>query len=216
MREQENPPREDRPDLRNPSPEASIAGQLTPAEKSIMRRLTEVLRFADFMALLMVAATAFSAYAAWRTAQVTSRVFALEDRPFVGVENVLFEQGDTPNPRAVVQYRNFGKIPASGSIIVVTALAGGKRVADGSGEMSSTSPGMLSPGVPHFFYTYFPVDTYKAVVAGKEALMLEVHAEYKGPGGNTFCYSERVVFDYRSVSFRPAGGTDSCRGSDIF
>ncbi|HEY2523927.1 MAG TPA: hypothetical protein VGI29_02635 [Candidatus Binataceae bacterium] len=194
----------------------STTGHLTAAEKSMMRRLTEVLRFADFMALLMVAATAFSAYAAWRTAQVTSHVFAVEERPFVGVQSVTFEQDDTPNPRAVVQYRNFGKIPASGSIITVTALVGGKRVADTPGEMSSTSPGMLSPGVPHFFYTYFPLDTYKSVVAGKETLMLDVHAEYKGVGRDTFCYNERVVFDYRSVSFRPAGGSDRCRNSDVF
>lgn len=75
---------------------------MTPAEKSLMRRLTEVLRFAGFMALLMVAATAFSAYAAWRTAQVTAHIFALEERPFIGIERLTFEQGDTPNPRAVV------------------------------------------------------------------------------------------------------------------
>ena len=216
MSEQQNQAGHRRPDQRDKPSESSTGQHLTPAENSIMRRLTEVLRFADFMALLMVAATVFSAYAAWRTAQVTSRVFALEERPFVGIENVTFEQGDTANPRAVIQYRNFGRIPAAGSIITVTALAGGKRVADGSGEMSSTSPGMLSPGVPHFFYNYLPVDTYKAVVAGKETLMIDVHAEYKGPSGSTFCYSERVIFDYRSASFRPAGGTDSCRGSDIF
>lgn len=181
-----------------------------------MRRLTEVLRFADFMALLMVAATAFSAYAAWRTAQVTSHIFALEERPFIGIERVTFEQGDTPNPRAVVEYRNFGKIPASGAIIAVVALADGKRVAEMSNEMSSISAGVLSPSVPHFFYRYFPVDTYKSIVSGKASLMLDVRAEYKGPGGEAFCYTERVVFDYRSAGFRPAGGTDRCDRSDIY
>ena len=190
--------------------------QLTPAEKSLMRRLTEVLRFADFMALLMVAATAFSAYAAWRTAQVTSHIFALEERPFVGVERVTFEQGDTANPRAVVEYRNFGKIPASGAIITVVALANGKRVADMPNEMSSASAGVLSPSVPHFFYTYFPPDIYKSIVTGKMSLMLQVHVEYKGPGAEPFCYSERMVFDYRAAGFRPAGGTDRCSGSDIY
>lgn len=44
------------------------------------------------------------------------------------------------------------------------ALADGKRVADSPNEMSSISAGMLSPSVPHFFYTYLPVDTYKSVV----------------------------------------------------
>ena len=213
---EQNPPRQTQPDSQGPEPGFSTAAQLTAAEKSMMRRLTEVLQFADFMALLMVAATAFSAYAAWRTAQVTSRIFALEERPFIGIESVTFEQGDTPNPRAVVQYRNFGKIPASGSIITVTALANGKRVADAPEAMSSVSAGMLSPGVPHFFYSYLPTATYKAVVAGKASLMLDVHAEYKGPSGSTFCYIERVIFDYRSASFRPAGGTDHCQGSDIF
>ena len=219
MDEQENPARQHRnPQSRPSEPPRTQSGsdQLTPAEKSLMRRLTEVLRFADFMAVLMVAATAFSAYAAWRTAQVTSHIFALEERPFVGVERVTFEQGDTANPRAVVEYRNFGKIPASGAIMTVVALANGKRVADMPNEMSSVSAGVLSPGVPHFFYTYFPPDTYKSVVTGKASLMLQVHVEYKGPGAEPFCYSERMVFDYRAAGFRPAGGTDRCSGSDIY
>jgi hypothetical protein len=38
--------------------------------------------------------------------------------------------------------------------------------------------------------------------------MLNVRAEYKGAGGEPFCYTERVVFDYRSAGFRPAGGSD--------
>jgi hypothetical protein len=216
MSEHENPARQHHTEPRGQTPEPLATEHLTPAEKSLMRRLTEVLRFADFMALLMVAATAFSAYAAWRTAQVTSHIFALEERPFIGIERVTFEQGDTPNPRAVVEYRNFGKIPASGAIIAVIALADGKRVAEMSNEMSSISAGMLSPSVPHFFYKYFPVDTYKSVVTGKVSLMIDVHAEYKGAGGEAFCYTERVVFDYRSAGFRPAGGTDRCRQSDIY
>jgi hypothetical protein len=216
MSEHKNPARQHHSEPRSETPEPPATEQLTPAEKSLMRRLTEVLRFADFMALLMVAATAFSAYAAWRTAQVTSHIFALEERPFIGIQGVTFEQGDTPNPRAVVEYRNFGKIPASGAIIAVVALADGKRVADSPNEMSSISAGVLSPGVPHFFYTYFPVDTYKSVVTGKVSLMLDVRAEYKGSGGEPFCYTERVVFDYRSAGFRPAGGTDRCQRSDIY
>ncbi len=48
------------------------SGGLTRGERSLIRRFSEALRFADFMALLMVAATAFSAFATWRTAQVTN------------------------------------------------------------------------------------------------------------------------------------------------
>ncbi|HVB78712.1 MAG TPA: hypothetical protein VNE82_02045 [Candidatus Binataceae bacterium] len=216
MSEHENPARQQHSEPQSHTPEPPEPEHLTTAEKSLMRRLTEVLRFADFMALLMVAATAFSAYATWRTAQVTSHIFAMEERPFIGVERVTFEQGDTPNPRAVVEYRNFGKIPASGAILTVIALADGKRVAELPNEMSSISAGVLSPSVPHFFYRYFPVETYKSIVSGKTSLMLHVRAEYRGPGGETFCYTERLVFDYRSAGFRPAGGTDRCRQSDIY
>ena len=163
--------------------------------------------------------TAFSAYAAWRSwrrCDPIGKSSRSEERPFVGLQGVTFEQGDTPNPRAVVEYRNFGKIPASGAIVTVVALADGKRIADMPNEMTSVSAGVLSPGVPHFFYTYFPVDTYKSVVTGKARLMLHVRAEYKGAGGDPFCYTERVSFDYRSAGFRPVGGTDRCRQSDIY
>lgn len=218
MSEQKNPARQHHSEPRSHTPpsEAGRQEQLTTAEKSLMRRLTDVLRFADFMALLMVAATSFSAYAAWRTAQVTSHIFALEERPFIGVQGVTVEQGDTPNPRAVVEYRNFGRIPASEAIIAVVALAAGKRIADMPNEMSSNSVGVLSPGVPHFFYTYLPVDTYKSIVAGKTHLMLNVRAEYRDASGDQFCYAERFVFDYRSAGFRPAGGTDRCNQSDVY
>ncbi len=189
---------------------------LTRSESSLVRRLTEVLRFADFMAVLMVLATAFSAFATWRTAQVTSHIFAIEERPFIGVERVTFEQGDTPNPRVVVDYRNFGRIPAVGAIITVAAFADGKRVADLPNEMSSISAGVLSPGVPHFFYRYLQPAVYKAVVDGKASLMLRIRAEYKGAAEQSFCYSERVVYDHRSAGFRPAGGTDRCNHTDVF
>ena len=116
------------------------------------------------MALLMVAATAFSAFATWRTAEVTNRMFAVEERPFVGVKRVFFERGRTSNPRAVVEYRNFGKIPAGGAIVTVTAMADGKRVTELPNAMSWLSVGMLSPNVPHFFYRYLPLGTYQAVV----------------------------------------------------
>ena len=67
MSEHQGPARQHHSESRSHAaapPEPPRQEQLTPAEKSLMRRLTEVLRFADFMALLMVAATAFSAYAA--------------------------------------------------------------------------------------------------------------------------------------------------------
>jgi hypothetical protein len=196
--------------------ESAANGDLTSGERSLIRRLTEILQFADFMAVLMVAATAFSAFATWRTAEVTSRVFAVEERPFLRVQRVVFEQGDTPSPRAVIEYRNFGRIPASSAVISVRALLNGKRAAEMPDEMPSIMAGMLSPGVPHYFYRYFPPDAYKTIVSGKSNLMLDVRAEYRGPAGAAFCYNERFAIDYRSTDFRPAGGTDRCSGTDIY
>jgi hypothetical protein len=197
-------------------PRHSVDGGLTSSERSLIRRLIEVLRLADLFALLMVAATAFSAFATWRTAQVTSQVFAVEERPFVGVERVTFERGDGEYPRAVVEYRNFGRIPASGAIVSVVTLVNGRRAAEVPNEMSSIMAGMLSPGVPHYFYRYLSPEIYQSVMSGKSTIMLDIQAEYSGPRGGPFCNSERMVFDYRSLSFRPAGGTNSCSRTDIY
>ncbi len=203
-------------DPHHPADHHAVRESLTTSERSLTGRLISVTRFADFMAILMVAATAFSAFATWRTAEVTSRVFAMEDRPFLGVQRITFEHSQSLGPRAVVEYQNFGKIPASGAIITVGLFVDGKRVPEIANEMSSIAAGILSPGVPHYFYRYLPQATFDAVAAGKTHLMVHVRAEYKGPTGTQFCYAERSVYDFRSESFRPAGGTDRCTDSDVF
>ncbi len=93
-----------------------------------LRGVTRVLRFADLMALLMVAATAFSGWAAWRTARVTALIFSTSERPFLGVERVSLESSDTGHPAIVVQFRNFGRVPAADAIVGVHALLDGKLV----------------------------------------------------------------------------------------
>ena len=50
-------------------------------ERLAFRRLSDVLRFTDFMTFMMVVATAFSAFATWRSARVTSLLFAVAERP---------------------------------------------------------------------------------------------------------------------------------------
>ncbi len=52
MSEHENPLRQHQSEPQRQTPEPPKTEGLSPAEKSLMRRLTEVLRFADFMALL--------------------------------------------------------------------------------------------------------------------------------------------------------------------
>jgi hypothetical protein len=186
-------------------------------ERSQLQRLRSALRLADFIALLMVAATAFAAYAAWRTAQVTALVFAISDRPFLGIQQVSFEAPGSPRPRVAVEYRNFGKIPAVDSLVSVHLLVDGKIVKQEDGELSSVETGIVSPTVPHFFYAFLPADTYHGVMSGKDTMQVHVRMIYKGPAReNQYCYSERIVYDFHSTAFRLGGGSDHCSQSEIF
>jgi hypothetical protein len=186
-------------------------------ERSQLQRLRHALGLADFIALLMVAATAFAAYAAWRTAQVTALVFAISDRPFLGIQQVSFEAVDTPLPRVVVEYRNFGRIPAVDSLVTVHLRIGGKLVKQQDGELSSVETGIVSPTVPHYFYSFLPADAYHDVIAGKNTMQVQVRMIYKGPARqNQYCYAERIVYDRHAASFRLGGGSDRCSQSEIF
>jgi hypothetical protein len=185
-------------------------------DESQIRRLSEVLRFADLMAVMMVLATVFSAYATWRTASVTSQVFAIADRPFLGVQQVHFEALDSPHPMIAVDLRNFGQLPALDAIANVHALVEGKVIKTPTGEMSSIDAGIVPPNVPYFVYAYLTPDLYQQVTSGKSNLQVHVTLMYKGPRQQAeYCYFERIIYDYRSASFRMAGGNDRC-GSDVF
>jgi hypothetical protein len=182
-------------------------------ERSLISRLTHEIRFVDFMGILMVAATAFSAFATWRTAQVTNLVFATADRPFLGVQQVRIEGGGSSNPTIAVDFRNFGQIPALNSMVSVHSLVDGKLVKEPHDDMSAIDAGIVSPTVPHFFYSYLPADKYQSIVTGQSTLQVHVRMVYKGPEQqHQYCYFERVVYDYRSAAFRLAGGDDRCDG----
>jgi hypothetical protein len=186
-------------------------------ERSQLIGVASALRFADFVALLMVFATAFAGYAAWRTAQVTALVFAVSDRPFLGIQQVGFEATDSANPRVTIEYRNFGKIPAVDSLVTVHLLVDGKRVKTSDGEMSTVETGIVSPTVPHFFYAFLPADAYRGIMSGKDTMQVQVRIVYQGAEkARQYCYSERVVYDYRSASFRLGGGSDHCGEGEVF
>lgn len=191
--------------------------ELIRRQRTQFSRVTEFIRLADFMAILMVLATAFTAFATWRTAEVTSMIFAVTDRPFIGVQRVTFEAAESKAPIIVVDFRNFGHIPAADAIVNVQALFDGKVLKHDGDEMSSVDQGIVSPGVPHFFYTFMTPDQYKQVISGAARLMVNVKVEYKGPElSHSYCYFEKVVYDFRAASFRHAGGTDKCRNSDVY
>ena len=164
----------------------------------------------------MVLATFFSAYATWRTALVTSTIFAVSDRPFLGVQQLAFQGTDTRNPAIVVSFKNFGSIPALDAIVGARALVDGKVVKTPADRMSETEPGILSPNVPHSLYVFIPPDKYQAVTSGESICKSASEMLYKGPALQTqLCYFERFVYDSRVSLFQAAGGTDKC-GTDIF
>ncbi|MGA7870389.1 MAG: hypothetical protein WCA22_05765 [Candidatus Binatus sp.] len=203
----------------HPHPASSAARrdrEIIRTERSYLSKLGSALRLADFMAILMVLATFFSAYATWRTALVTSAVFAVADRPFLGVQQVSLEATDTDHPTIVVNFKNFGSIPALDTIVSVHAVVDGKVVKISAGAMSAMDAGIISPTVPHFFYASLPQDAYRAVAAGESNLQVHVSLVYKAPAHQTqLCYFERMAYDFRMRTFQASGGTDRC-GTDIF
>jgi len=185
-------------------------------ERSILARLAQAIKLADFMAILMVLATFFSAYATWRTALVTSTIFAVADRPFIGVQQVAFSGTDPQHPVISVNFRNFGSIPALDTIISVHAVVDGKVVRLPAGTMSEMDAGIVSPNVPHDFYVFIPPEKYQAVAAGKSNLQVHVKVLYKGPAHQVqLCYFERFAYDLRVNVFMASGGTDIC-GTEVF
>jgi len=185
--------------------------------REILRTERRILTVADFMALLMVAATAFTALATWRTYQVSQLIFAVSDRPFIGVQKVSFERTDTEQPAIVVDFRNFGPIPADDAIITVTPLLDGKPLAPHDGEMSVSNQGVVSPGVPHFFYVFLIPEEYKKAISGAERLMVRINVDYKSPSlERRYCYLEKLFYDFRTSTFRHAGGSTHCGNTDVF
>ena len=185
-------------------------------ERSLLARLGQAINLADFMALLMVLATFFSAYATWRTALVTSSIFAVADRPFLGVQRVNFQTADPSHPIIMVNYKNFGNIPALDAILSVHAVVDGKVIKPPAGAMSELDAGIVSPNVPHFFYISLPPDKYEAVKAGKSNLQVHVSFIYKGPAhAMQLCYFERYAYQLQWNMFQASGGNDRC-GSDVF
>jgi hypothetical protein len=186
------------------------------SERSQLVKLARAVKIADFMAILMVLATFFSAYATWRTALVTSAIFSVADRPFLGVQEVAFKDTDPQHPTILVSFKNFGSIPALDTIVSAHAVVDGKVVKPGPATMSEVDAGIVSPNVPHFFFVLLPPDKYQAVITGKSNLQVHVSVLYKGPAhAAQLCYFERFAFDFRVGVFQASGGNDRC-GTDVF
>ncbi len=195
---------------------------LTREEDTLIRRITSVLRFNDFMTLLMVAATALSAFSTWRTAKVTSLLFTVAERPYIGVLDVRFEARDQPadaisstdgDAHLVVDCRNFGHVQATDGVARVGVLIDGHTLPHQTGSLAINNIGMVSPTVPHLIYRFIPAAAYQAVRAGRARMVVHVVFNYRGPGEREFCYNELMTYQPRSNRFIASGGSDRCDGA---
>jgi len=206
--------REEPPD--KPATVETLEREIIRRDRSQLARLSEAIKLADFMAVLMVMATFFSAYATWRTSVVTSTIFAVSDRPFLGVQEVSFETQDPEHPTILVTYKNFGSIPSLDTIVAIHAVVDGKIVRQPGDAMSEIDAGIASPEVPHTFFISIPAEKLQAITAGKSNLQVHVSMLYKGPAHATqLCYFERFSYSVRLNLFQASGGDDKC-GTDVF
>jgi hypothetical protein len=207
MSEHENPVRQHQSEPQRHTPEPPMRDELTAAEKSLLRRLTEVLRFADFMALLMVAATAFSAYATWRTATIAQELLTSSERPYFGVEGVNLDRSVVGDPRVFVEYRNFGHVPADEVNLQAMMFIDDQPL---DSNTVAKNVGILSPNVPHHIYFHIPRDRFALVAEGHTTLSTQIHAWYKSASGRVFCYRERFIYMRDSGIFEIGGGSSRC------
>jgi hypothetical protein len=182
-------------------------GGLTRGERSLIRRFSEALRFADFMAVLMVAATAFSAFATWRTAQVTNLLFSIAERPYIGIERMTFDSIGSDAARLTIDFRNFGQVSATDGVATIRELVDGTPLERGT---AAVKVGMVSPTVPHFYFSYVPAGIYQRILQGKARLVVQTSITYRGPDGRQFCYHESNTYERRANVFSPSGGSDKC------
>ncbi len=186
-------------------PETSVAVELA-KERSLVRRLSRALGFADFMAVFMVAATAFSAYATWRTASIAQAIYLASERAYFGVEAVWIDISRPNDPRVEVDFRNFGNVAAQDVKIARRLKVDGVTV---KGSENILNAGILSPTTPHRLHLHLPADSYTTVTTGKSTLIVEVAASFVSAQRQN-CYLERFAYVEHENEFLIDGGTTDC------
>jgi hypothetical protein len=181
-------------------------------ERLAFRRLSDVLRFTDFMTFMMVVATAFSALATWRSAHVTSLLFAVAERPYMGVEQVTMSLDDAVMARVVVDFRNFGQVQATGGVAQVGLMINGRPLPHASAAANTENIGIVSPTVPHLIIRFLPKNIYDDVRSGLSRMIVKVKFNFRGPDDRQFCYNKLYSYDPRAAVFIPSGGGEQCDG----
>src|SRR5437870_4351563 len=113
----------------NPSTANDVISELA-AERGLVRRLTRALGFADFMAVLMVAVTGFTALATWRTASIAQAIYQASERAYFGVESIAIDNSRSQDPRVEIDFRNFGNVAAQDVKVTNRMLINGVAIQD--------------------------------------------------------------------------------------
>ena len=170
-------------------------GEVRAAVSGTFRRtIISALEITDLIALMMVFATALSAYATWRTEQVTNQILLISQRPYIGLESVKLV-GDT-NPKVVEELRNFGNVQAEQTQVSIALSVDGDALSGDSEPQQQEDSLVFSPGVPHRFYRHITLDTYYGAVQGKMNLVIETQVRYRGPRGDEHCYLTVDNYDH--------------------
>jgi hypothetical protein len=196
-------------------PDFATAPGFSRAERKVVQRLSDVLRFNDFMTAMMVIATIFSAYATWRTARVTNLLFTIAERPYIGAARVAIDSVDTEFARLLIDCRNFGQVSATASVGRVSVFIDGQLLPKVIGGTAIENIGIIPPTVPHLLFRFVPISLFNPVRDGRSKMVVRIMFDYQGPDQRQFCYNELMTYDRRLASFVPSGGNDHC-GAEVY
>jgi hypothetical protein len=196
-------------------PNFATAPRFSRGERKVVQRLSDILRFTDFMTAMMVIATIFSAYATWRTARVTDLLFTIAERPYIGAARVAIDSVDSEFARLVIDCRNFGQVSATAGVGRVNVFIDGKLLPKATGGVAVENIGIVSPTVPHLLFRFVPISLFNPVRDGRSKMVVRIAFDYRGPDQRQFCYKELMTYDRRLASFVPSGGDDRC-DSEIY
>jgi hypothetical protein len=189
----------------NPAIASDVVSELA-AERGLVRRLTRALGFADFMAVLMVAVTGFTAVATWRTASIAQAIYMASERAYFGVESVAIDNSRAQDPRVEIDFRNLGNVSAQEVKVTHRVLINGLAIKD---QTKTINVGILSPNTPHHAHMHLPFNSYPAIVSGKTTLAVEIAASFAA-GTRKLCYLERFAYVAHENDFLVDGGTVDC------
>lgn len=168
--------------------------------------LTQI-ELADFLALMMVLATIFSAYATWRTARIADSIYLAAERAYFGIESMTFNDSRSNDPRIVIDYRNLGNVTAMRVKMLRRMTIDGAEV---TAATKFTRPGILSPSVPHFAYFHLQPAIYARILAGQSSLVIQIAVEYTNPRLQLLCYTNTYTYDPGEQTFNGSGGSLDC------